>query len=135
MSRRLAREELFKLLFEAEMNEVKPIAITGEYFTREGSELGESEKEFIEKYSKGISLHNDEIMAVIEEKMTGWSYDRVGNIEKALLKFSVYEILFEETPHEIVINETVELAKKYGDEKSHEFINGVLAKVVSSVEG
>jgi N utilization substance protein B len=134
MSRRLAREELFKLLFEAELNEVNPIIITGEYLAREEVDLGVKGKEFIEKYSKGISLHRDEILAVIDEKMTGWNFDRIGNIEKALLLFSVYELLFEGTPHEIVINETIELAKKYGDEKSHEFINGVLAKVVDGLE-
>ena len=56
---------------------------------------------------------------------------RIGNVEKALLKCSVYEILFKDTPCEIVINEVVELAKVYGDEKTSEFINGVLAKIVN----
>ena len=50
--------------------------------------------------------------------------------KKLLLKIAVYEILCEDTPKEIVINEAVELAKKYGDVKTFEFVNGVLAKLV-----
>ena len=92
----------------------------------------ENEITFIKKYMNGIAENNDRILKTIEEKITGWSFERIGNVEKALLKISVYEILCEDTPHEIVINEAVELAKMYGDEKTSEFINGVLAKVVNS---
>ncbi|MFA6708070.1 MAG: transcription antitermination factor NusB, partial [Fusobacterium sp.] len=63
-------------------------------------------------------------------KMEGWSYDRIGVVERALLKSAVYELMFEKTPKEIVINEIIELAKKYGDAKSYEFLNGVLAKIL-----
>lgn len=80
----------------------------------------------------GIAENNDKILKVIEEKITGWSFERIGNVEKALLKISVYEILCEDTPYEIVINEAVELAKIYGDEKTSEFLNGVLAKIVNN---
>lgn len=130
MSRRLAREELFKLVFEAEVNELPIAEVMEDYLNREDVVLNDNEKNFIVQYAKGISENNDEIMAVLNENISGWTFERVGNIEKALLKASTYEILFQDTPAEIVINEAVELAKKYGDEKSHEFINGVLAKVL-----
>lgn len=70
-------------------------------------------------------------METLKNNITGWSLERVGNIEKALLKIATYEILYENTPTEIIINEVVELAKTYGDNKSHEFINGVLAKIIT----
>ncbi|MGL4867692.1 MAG: transcription antitermination factor NusB, partial [Cetobacterium sp.] len=74
---------------------------------------------------------NDErVLETLKNNITGWNLDRIGNVEKALLKISTYEILFEDIPAEIVVNEVVELAKKYGEDKSHEFINGVLAKIV-----
>ncbi len=131
MSRRLAREELFKIVFESEINGKDLDAVLTSYLERENEiELNESSKEFLVKYAKGIVENNEKIHAELDEKMEGWSFERVGNVEKALLKISVYEILCEDTPKEIVINEAVELAKKYGDIKTYEFVNGVLAKLV-----
>ncbi|MBS5038090.1 MAG: transcription antitermination factor NusB [Fusobacterium sp.] len=131
MSRRLAREELFKIVFEAEINNKDLNTVLDSYLERENEvELNEKGKEFLVEYAKGIIENQDKILAELNEKMEGWSFERVGNVEKALLKISVYEILFKDTPKEIVINEAVELAKKYGDTKTYEFVNGVLARLV-----
>lgn len=131
MSRRTAREDVFKILFEAEIRERPLVDIYLKYIERENAiKIGEEEKKFIEKYIKGIDDKKEEVIFLIKEKMEGWSLERIGVVEKSLLKFSVYELLFEETPKEIVINEVIELAKKYGDLKSHEFLNGVLAKIL-----
>ena len=111
MSRRLAREELFKLVFEGEIKEENTKDILESYLNREEILQNENEIAFIKKYMNGIAENNDKILKVIEEKITGWSFERIGNVEKALLKISVYEILCEDTPYEIVINEAVELAK------------------------
>ena len=132
MSRRVAREELFKLVFESELKEQSTNEVLDNYLKRDEVLTNEYELAFIKKYMNGIAENNDRILKTIEEKIIGWSFERIGNVEKALLKISVYEILCEDTPHEIVINEAVELAKMYGDEKTSEFINGVLAKVVNS---
>ncbi len=131
MSRRLAREELFKIVFESEINGKDLDTVLASYLERENEvELNKKGKEFLVEYAKGISENQDKILAELDEKMEGWSFERVGNVEKALLKISVYEILFKDTPKEIIINEAVELAKKYGDVKTYEFVNGVLAKLV-----
>ena len=130
MSRRVAREELFKIVFEAELTDVKLDETLESYLLRDDTVLNTNEKEFIEKYAKGMALNNEVVTETLKNNITGWTLDRVGNVEKALLKIATYEILFEDVPAEILVNEVVELAKKYGDEKSHEFINGVLAKVV-----
>ena len=131
MSRRLAREELFKIVFESEINNKDLNTVLDSYLERENEvELNEKGKEFLVEYAKGIIENQDKILEELDEKMEGWSFERVGNVEKALLKISVYEILFKDTPKEIIINEAVELAKKYGDVKTYEFVNGVLAKLV-----
>lgn len=118
MSRRLAREELFKIVFEAEINNKDLNTVLDSYLERENEvELNEKGKEFLVEYAKGIIENQDKILAELNEKMEGWSFERVGNVEKALLKISVYEILFKDTPKEIVINEAVELAKKYGEDR------------------
>lgn len=131
MSRRVAREELFKLIFEIESNNTDEMKkIVDDYFQRESTELQKDEREFIERYANGIINNIEKIDKTLMENMTGWSLNRIGVVERVLLKIATYEVLFENTASEIVVNEVVELAKKYGDEKSHEFINGVLANVI-----
>lgn len=131
MSRRQAREELFKIVFESEINNKDLNMVLNSYLERENEiKLHEQGEKFLNDYVKGIEEHQDEILKEISLKMEGWNYERIGNVEKALLKVAVYEILFTETPKEVIINEAVELAKKYGDIKTYEFVNGVLAKIV-----
>lgn len=141
MSRKIAREELFKLLFEVEVSEATIEEVLEGFFTRDRSGLDEdgqeievvfskNSEEFVTEYANGISEKQGEIIEALETNMTNWSMDRIGNVERALLKFGTYELMFKDTGHEIVVNEIVELAKKYGDEKSYEFINGVLAKLI-----
>lgn len=133
MGRKLAREELFKLLFEAELNDTKPIDILDDFLARDEVNLKKPEEDFIKSYVLGISQKKEDIKEIIKENMENWSFDRIGNVEKVLLQFSVYEILEKKVGHEIVVNEAVELAKVYGDEKSYEFINGVLAKIIKKL--
>ena len=59
-----------------------------------------------------------------------WNLSRVSKVEIAILKVAIYEILYTETPFKVAINEAVELAKKYGEDKSSAFVNGVLANIV-----
>jgi transcription antitermination protein NusB len=147
MSRKIAREELFKLLFEADMNKVTPLQRLEE-FLEDGNrrvEMSEDEEtsnnveeltltktevEFIKEFAAGIDKHYGTINQEIAEKMDEWSLETVGNVERSLLRFGVYELMYEETGFEIVLNEIIELAKIYGDATSHEFVNGVLAKFV-----
>ncbi|MFA6709175.1 MAG: transcription antitermination factor NusB, partial [Fusobacterium sp.] len=87
MSRRAAREELFKIIFEAEIKEESLVDIYSNYLTREeGKKINEKEREFIEKNVKGIEEYNEEILNELSLKMEGWSYDRIGVVERALLK-------------------------------------------------
>jgi N utilization substance protein B len=134
MGRRLAREELFKLLFEAEINGASASEILKDYLDREDVNLVEQQRKFIREYATEISTKKDELVELIEANMENWTFDRLGNVEKALLVFSVYELVNKKVGIEIAVNEAVELAKKYGDNKSFEFINGVLANVVRNVK-
>jgi len=149
MSRKIAREELFKLLFEADMNKVTPLQRL-ESFLENGNRrverleededsnnveefiLSETEKEFIIEFAQGIDKHYGTINQEISENMDEWSLQTIGSVERSLLRFGVYELMYEETGFEIVLNEIIELAKIYGDATSHEFVNGVLAKFVKS---
>ena len=61
---------------------------------------------------------------------SGWTIDRISTVDLALLKLAIYEIKYKQVPFKIIINEVVNMAKKYGEETSPSFINGVLAKIV-----
>lgn len=128
--RRLAREELFKIVFEAEIlnKDIKDIYVL--YSQREDALKTQSELEFLENYIAGISENIILIKDEIKNNMENWELKRIGNIERSLLIISTYEILKENIATEIIVNEAVELAKEYGDIKAYEFINGVLAKII-----
>ena len=131
MNRSELREEAFKLLYSKEVQ-------------------GELEKEQIEEYIKenninksdyiydiidGISNNLDDINQIISNNLkSDWKIDRISKINLALLKLSIYEIKYKELPFKVVINEVVELAKKFGEDTSANFINGVLANVVKDIE-
>lgn len=130
MNIRETREHLFKILFESDANSILPIEIAGKYINREDNILDNEQKEFIEKYSSGISENIEYIDKIIDENMKGWTLSRIGIVDRVLLRFSTYEILYDLIPYNISINEVIEIAKIYGEDKSYEFINGVLANVV-----
>lgn len=130
MTRREAREELFKWIFQTEI-QGNSMEKAFEYSSlREEIEKDEATKLFLERYRKGLEEHGEKIEKKIQAAMTDWDFSRIGYVEKSLLKLAVYEMYFEDLPVEIIVNEAVEIAKIYGDVKTHEFINGVLAKVI-----
>ena len=130
MSRREIREQIFKLLFRIEFNQKEEMA-QQETFFFEDEENTASEKESIiisEKVNK-ILEKLEEIDKSLNEKAKGWETDRMGKVDLTILRLAVYEILYdEEIPTGVAINEAVELAKKFGQDSSPAFVNGVLAK-------
>lgn len=81
--------------------------------------------------ANGIIENNKEIEEKISSNLKkDWNLSRVSKVEIAILKVAIYEILYTETPFKVAINEAVELAKKYGEDKSSSFVNGVLANIV-----
>ncbi len=130
MSRREMREQLFKLLFRVEFNPREELA-QQEAFFFEDEENGSGQEEnaqISEKFNKIIEkLEN--IDQSLNEKVQGWDTGRMGKVDLTILRLAVYEITFdEEIPTSVAINEAVELAKKFGQDSSPAFVNGVLAK-------
>lgn len=77
----------------------------------------------------GAAGHLPEIDRIIEESSEGWKLSRLTKVDLTLLRLAVYEMKFENLPSGIAINEAVELAKRYGTDKSPAFVNGILAKI------
>lgn len=118
MKRRTAREEAFKILFQLDVNEEHKY---------EEDKLPLFTKQIVEGYIK----NKNDVDQLIKDHLEKWSFDRIARVEKTILRLATYEIKYvDDIPHGVSINEAVELANKYGDEKSGKFVNGVLAKII-----
>lgn len=129
MTRREIREEIFKLLFEKELTD-NNVEKRIEETIKENKIKKEEHIEFLTSYVNDIIENEDVLVEKIKEILDGWTYERLGTLEKVLLKISFYEIIIKKVGYEIAINEAVELAKKYSYDDTKEFLNGILAKLV-----
>ena len=86
--------------------------------------------EFTSDILKNFAEHYDEINEIISKNLKGYTVDRLFKIDLAILIVAVIELKYLKNPKEVVINEAVELAKKYSTDKSPKFINGLLADIV-----
>lgn len=92
---------------------------------------GKATTKYIKDVVYGAKRNEEKIRKQIEECLSEkWNYDRIPKVDIAILNLAIFEMLFLKTPYKVIINEAVELAKIYADEKSPSFINGVLASVV-----
>ncbi|MDO5088527.1 MAG: transcription antitermination factor NusB [Leptotrichiaceae bacterium] len=130
MTRREIREEIFKLLFERELIDNNINKRIGEVID-ENRIKKEEEIEFLKSYVIEITENETFLVEKIKNILDGWTYERLGVLEKVLLKISFYEILIKKIGYEIAINEALEIAKKYSYDDTKEFLNGILAKLVA----
>ena len=83
------------------------------------------------KIAENFKVHHEEVDNQIKEFAKGWDFDRLIKVDKDIMRIAITELMFiEEVPHKVVVDEAIELAKKYSTEDSSSFINGVLAKVI-----
>ncbi len=123
MRRRRARELILKKLFQKD-------------FVGTINGGSESSDPYVREVLMGILSHQEEIDHKIEERAQGWRLERLHSVDRNLLRLAVYELLYrQDVPPEVVIDEAVELAKKYGTERSPAFINGILDRVLKERAG
>ena len=138
MKRTEAREEAFKLLYSLQIMTEKNIEEQVKIFLDENEINDQEAIKYISNIIAGTNKENDKIEALISENIKDdWDIKRISKIDLALLKLGIFEIVYSKLPYKVVINEVVELSKKYGDDNSKSFVNGVLASVVkkSGIEG
>ena len=133
MTRRKIREEIFKLLFEHELID-NNIQKRIEEVIEEEKITKEDQIDFLKSYVTEIIENEEILIEKIKNILDGWTYERLGTIEKVLLKISFYEILIKKVGFEIAINEVLELAKKYSYNDTKDFLNGILAKLVKDIK-
>ncbi|HOB20144.1 MAG TPA: transcription antitermination factor NusB [Candidatus Atribacteria bacterium] len=125
MARRPAREAAMKLLYQREFSEEYDQNLLTDLKTE--LSLSKHDMEYIQDILEGCIRHRGEIDSIIKERSKGWRFDRLSKVDLAILRLALYEILYrDDIPESVSVNEGVELAKKYGNEKSGSFVNGVL---------
>lgn len=133
MNRSESREEAFKLLFSLQIQKEYSLNEQILLFIESENINDEAAKKYIDETISGIFENNEQIEAYIKKNIKeNWSISRISRVDLALLKLGIYEILYSKLPYKVVVNEIVELAKKYGDDSSKSFVNGVLASIIKN---
>ena len=131
MNRTAIREQTFKLIYSLEIQKQEDLEEAIELY-EESNELKDPKaKAYMTDAIFGIEKNKEEIIHQIEKNLkSDWKLERISKIDLAILKLAIYELKYTEIPFKVAINEAVELAKKYGEDSSKNFVNGVLASVV-----
>ena len=133
MTRTEIRELTFELLYSLEIQKMEQQEYNEqiELFLVEQNVSQEKAKTYMTETILGINENEEEILKLISQNLKEkWDISRVSKINITLLKLATYEIVYTELPYKVVVNEAVEIAKKYGDDTSPAFINGVLANII-----
>lgn len=135
MNRSAIRENAFKLIYSLEIQQLENIEEQIELFFESNNIKEEEAKKYISDVIIGIKENKDKILKDIEKNLKeGWKISRISKMDLSILKLAIYEIKHSEVPYKVAINEAVELAKKYGEDKSKNFVNGILASIVKEME-
>lgn len=131
MNRSAMREHTFKLLYSLEIQKQDNQQEQIELFLENHQIDSKEAIEYIQDAILGIAQNQKVIDEKIKEKLKeGWKMERISKIDLAILRLAIYEIKYKEIPYKVAINEAVELAKKYGEDSSQNFVNGILASIV-----
>ena len=132
MNRTAIREQAFKLIYSLEIQKQDNLQEAIDLFLESNEINDKSAKEYINDAILGIEKNKEKIVEQIEKNLKkDWKIERISKIDLSILELAIYEIQYKELPFKVVINEAVELAKKYGEDSSKNFVNGILASIVN----
>lgn len=129
MSRKVARDTLFKMVFELCFHKAEESQTYEEFL--ENNTLESDNLNFVKDVYLGVVNNFDALTELISKNIKGYTIDRLFKVDLTILLIAAYELCYYKlTPGNVVANEAVELAKKYSTEKSYSFINGVVANLM-----
>lgn len=144
MRRRKARELAVQSLYQMEMNNVSAaeavsVSLAETLMGEEENELSDGSITGLEEYIKELvvstSSHREAIDGMLKGFLTGWQVDRLSRVDRQILRLAVYEMVYrDDVPPKVVINEAIEIAKRFGTEESGKFVNGVLGRVIKELD-
>jgi len=130
MKRTQTRELAFRLIYSSEVQkEMEEEQVT--LFLAENEVDEKEEVDYIYTVYQGVKENKEEITALIETNLKEkWTMNRISKIDLSILEVAIFELIYSKIPYKVAINEAVELAKRYGDDSSKSFVNGILASIV-----
>ena len=126
-SRSELREKIMVILYQIDINRSQHIDYNVEEIISENLDI---DNEFVRDIVYGVITYEDEIINLANKYMKNWDISRIDKTGAAILKMAIYELKYTDTPHIVIINEAVELAKKYSDDSVRKIINAVLDKMI-----
>ena len=132
MSRKAARDSAFKLIYQVPFHGDNDVTLTMDNFkeTDDYGKLTQDDYDYVDLCVARCFDNLEDIDKSIRESLVNWSIDRISRVNLAILRLSLSEMRYADVPLQVSINEAVELAKKYSDDDSPAFVNGVLAKIL-----
>lgn len=126
--RRKAREFALQMLYQYDIRQDSEHLIEGFW---ESKDVPEAIKEFANRIVEGVIKNLPTIDGKIDQSAKNWSIDRMAVVDRNILRMAAYELLFiMDIPVKVTINEAIEIAKKYGEEDSSSFVNGILDRIL-----
>ena len=135
MKRQRSREIVMELLFGMELSKNSYEETIENFLEDYEMDLTTIDLDYIKETLKVVSENLEKIDGIITESLVNWKLDRISKVNLTILRLAVGEMLYvEDVPEKVAINEAIELTKKYSEEKSVSFVNGVLDKAFKSIK-
>lgn len=124
------REKIMTILYQIDLYKRNNIEFDVDSTIKKNVEI---DNEFVKDIVYGVVTYMDTIDELANKYLSNWTIDRLDSEGKAILRMSIYELKYTDTPDLVVINEAIELAKRYSDDSVRKMINAVLDKIVNEV--
>jgi transcription antitermination protein NusB len=134
-ARRKARVCALQMLFQFDVTKPRIDELSQMYWDSFGEEFGEVDEEFSNRLALGTISHIESIDELIKQRAENWRISRMAIVDRNILRLAIYEFLYEdETPKTVVINEALEIARRFSTFEATQFINGILDAIKRDLE-
>jgi transcription antitermination protein NusB len=130
--RRKSREFALQMLFQWDMSPQEPAKLEAKFWR--AAKAADSTRAFANQLFEGAAKEVAALDEQIVKHAENWRFERLAAIDRAVLRLAIHELRVADAPYRVVLNEAVELAKKYSSEESGAFVNGILDAVYKSIE-
>jgi transcription antitermination protein NusB len=127
-----SREFAMQMLFQWDMSQQDPPKLAAKFW--KSAKAADNTRAFANHLFEGAAKEATALDEIIAKHAENWRFDRLAAIDRAILRLAIHELRGKETPHKVVLNEAVELAKKFSNEDSSAFVNGILDAVNKSLQ-
>ena len=128
LTRSELREKVMTILYQIELYQKNSIEYNIDNVIKENLDI---ENEFVKDMVYGTTTYMSDIDKIANENLKDWTIDRLDSMGRSILRLAIYELKYMDTPDLVVINEAIELAKKYSDDNVRKMINAVLDKLIN----